>query len=88
MALWQMPFLLSFYPAPGMNDTVFMMENPLYASVQFPWLYSVIYGYGAGWGKEVLGSREPVIFFLFSAAASFDLLWAYRLCLLGEGTSA
>ena len=63
MVLWQLPFLLSFYPAPGMNDTVFMMENPLYASVQFPWLYSVIYGYGAGWGKEVLGSREPVIFF-------------------------
>lgn len=65
MALWQLPFLLSFYPAPGMNDTVFMMENPLYASVQFPWLYSVIYGYGASWGKEALGSREPVIF-LFS----------------------
>ena len=50
MALWQLPFLLSFYPAPGMNDTVFMIENPLYASVQFPWLYSVIYGYGASWG--------------------------------------
>lgn len=65
MALWQLSFLLSFYPAPGMNDTVFMMENPLYASVQFPWLYSVIYGYGASWGKEVFGSREPVIF-LFS----------------------
>lgn len=65
MVLWQLPFLLSFYPAPGMNDTVFMMENPLYASVQFPWLYSVIYGYGASWGKEVFGSREPVIF-LFS----------------------
>ena len=63
MVLWQLPFLLSFYPAPGMNDTVFMMENPLYASVQFPWLYSVIYGYGASWGREVLGSREPVIFF-------------------------
>ena len=25
MVLWQLPFLLSFYPAPGMNDTVFMM---------------------------------------------------------------
>lgn len=60
--LWQLPFLLSFYPAPGMNDTVFMMENPLYASVQFPWLYSVIYGYGAGWGKEVLGSRSSFSF--------------------------
>ena len=27
MTLWQLPFLLSFYPAPGMNDTVFMMEK-------------------------------------------------------------
>ena len=78
MALWQLPFLLSFYPAPGMNDTVFMMENPLYASVQFPWLYSVIYGYGAGWGKEVLGSREPVIFF-------FSLL---QLLLISYGLTA
>ena len=78
MALWQLPFLLSFYPAPGMNDTVFMMENPLYASVQFPWLYSVLYGYGAGWGKEVLGSREPVIFF-------FSLL---QLLLISYGLTA
>ena len=78
MVLWQLPFLLSFYPAPGMNDTVFMMENPLYASVQFPWLYSVLYGYGASWGKEVLGSREPVIFF-------FSLL---QLLLISYGLTA
>ena len=78
MVLWQLLFLLSFYPAPGMNDTVFMMENPLYASAQFPWLYSVIYGYGAGWGKEVLGSREPVIFF-------FSLL---QLLLISYGLTA
>ncbi len=76
MFLWRIPFLLAFYPAPGMNDTVFMMENPLYASVQFPWFYSLLYGYGSEWGKEILGTREPVIF-IFSlaqaAAISFGL---------------
>lgn len=41
-----------------------MMENPLYAGVQFPWFYSLIYGYGAAFGKTVLGTREPVIFAL------------------------
>ncbi len=71
MFLWRIPFLLAFYPAPGMNDTVFMMENPLYASVQFPWFYSLLYGYGSEWGKEILGTREPVIFIfsLVQAAA-------------------
>ncbi len=64
MLLWRLPFLLAFYPAPGMNDTVFMMDNPLYASVQFPWFYSLVYGYGSAWGKEIFGSREPVIFML------------------------
>lgn len=64
MVLWNFPFLLAFYPAPGMNDTVFMMDNPLWGAVQFPWLYSVIYGYGSQWGKELFGSREPVIFIL------------------------
>ncbi len=64
MFLWRLPFLLAFYPAPGMNDTVFMMENPLYASVQFPWFYSLLYGYGSAWGKEIFGSREPVLFLL------------------------
>lgn len=64
MALWQVPSLLALYPAPGMNDTLFMMENPLYAGVQFPWFYSLIYGYGAAFGKAVLGTREPVIFAL------------------------
>lgn len=64
MTLWQVPSLLALYPAPGMNDTLFMMENPLYAGVQFPWFYSLIYGYGAAFGKAVLGTREPVIFAL------------------------
>lgn len=64
MALWQVPFLLALYPAPGMNDTLFMMENPLYGGVQFPWFYSLVYGYGASFGKSVLGTREPVIFLL------------------------
>ena len=62
MLLFRLPFLLAFYPAPGMNDTVFMMDNPLYGSVQFPWLYSLIYGYGTQWGHTLWGSREPVIF--------------------------
>lgn len=64
MALWQVPFLLALYPAPGMNDTLFMMENPLYRAVQFPWLYSLVYGYGSTLGKHLLGTREPVVFLL------------------------
>lgn len=62
--LWWLLFLLAFYPAPGMNDTVYMMDNPLYAVIQFPWAYSLLYGYSAEWGKAVWGSREPVIFLL------------------------
>lgn len=76
MAFWQLPFLLALYPAPGMNDTLFMMENPLYGGVQFPWLYSLVYGYGALLGKHLLGSREPVIF-LLSLCQLF--LYAYGL---------
>ena len=64
MALWQFPFLLALYPAPGMNDTLFMIENPLYGGVQFPWLYSAIYGYGVQAGKVLWGSREPAVFLL------------------------
>lgn len=48
MFLYDLIFLLAFYPAPGMNDTVFMMDNPKYAGVQFPGLYSLIYGYQQG----------------------------------------
>lgn len=44
MFLYDLIFLLAFYPAPGMNDTVFMMDNPKYAGVQFPWLYSSFTG--------------------------------------------
>ncbi len=64
MMLWQLPFLLTFYPVPGMNDTLFMMKNPLYGSVQFPWLYSMVYGYGTAVGKFLFGTAEPVIFLL------------------------
>ena len=35
MFLWQIPFLLAFYPAPGMHDPVFMVNYPLYGSIQF-----------------------------------------------------
>lgn len=76
MLFWQMPFLLALYPAPGMNDTLFMMENPLYAGVQFPWLYSLVYGYGSLAGKQIFGTREPVIFLL---AVAQLMLYAYGL---------
>lgn len=76
MAFWQLPFLLALYPAPGMNDTLFMMENPLYGGVQFPWLYSLVYGCGALLGNHLFGSREPVIF-LLSLGQLF--LYAYGL---------
>ena len=39
-------------------------------------------------GKGGAGEPGAGHLLLFSAAASFDLLWAYRLCLLGEGTCA
>ncbi|WP_299142126.1 DUF6020 family protein [uncultured Dialister sp.] len=85
MALWQVPFLLALYPAPGMNDTLFMMENPLYAGVQFPWLYSLLYGYGSMAGKYLFGSREPVIFLfslvqllLYAWGLTKIVFWVYR----------
>ncbi len=80
MFLWRLPFLLAFYPAPGMNDTVFMMENPLYASVQFPWFYSLVYGYGSEWGRDIFGSREPVIFVLSLVQAAAISLGLTAFC--------
>lgn len=53
-----LPFLLAFYPSPGMNDTVYMMDNPLRAVIQFPWAPSLVYGYGSAWWKDIFGSRE------------------------------
>lgn len=67
--LWMVP-LLAFYPAPGMNDTVFMMNHPFYAVVQFPWFYSLLYGEGALWSRKLFGTAEPVIF-VFSLLQSF-----------------
>lgn len=82
MALWQVPFLLAFYPAPGMNDTAFIMNNPLWAIVQFPWFYSLIYGYGTELGRYLFGTGEPVIFALALLQLmiySFGLTWiAFR----------
>lgn len=78
MALWQLPFLLAFYPAPGMNDTAFMMDNPLWAIVQFPWFYSLIYGYGTELGRYLFGTGEPVIFtlaLLQLLVYTFGLTW-------------
>lgn len=56
-----LPFLLALYPSPGMNDTVYMMENPLRAVIQFPWAPSLVYGYGTAWWKGLFGSREGFI---------------------------
>lgn len=53
-----LPFLAALYPSPGMNDTVYMMDNPLRAVIQFPWLPSVVYGYGTELWENVFGSRE------------------------------
>lgn len=36
MAAAWFPFLLAFYPAPGMNDTVYIMDYPVRACAQFP----------------------------------------------------
>lgn len=59
--LW-LPVLLVFYPAAGMNDTVYMMENPLKGSIQFPWAPAFFWGTGARFAKTLTGSREPFIF--------------------------
>jgi hypothetical protein len=61
--LW-IPFLLAFYPAPGMNDTVYMMENPWTGSIQFPWFYSAVYGLAAEGAERLLGTREYGVFAL------------------------
>lgn len=77
---WQIPFLLAFYPAPGMNDTVYMMHHPLYASVQFPWLYSFVYGYGSNLGIHWWGTGEPVIWFLSLLQLLFMTFGLTRFC--------
>lgn len=63
MFLWRVPFLLAFYPAAGMGDTYYMMKDPLHQVVQFPWAYSLLYGYASKWGLA-LGNREIVLFLL------------------------
>lgn len=59
--MW-LPFLLALYPSPGMNDTVYMMENPLRAVIQFPWAPSLFWGYGTMGSRSVFGTREVFIF--------------------------
>lgn len=53
-----LPFLAALYPSPGMNDTVYMMDNPLRAVIQFPWLPSAVYGHGSEFWAKAFGSRE------------------------------
>lgn len=76
--LW-LPILLVFYPAAGMNDTVYMMENPLKGSIQFPWASALFWGMGARFGEMTAGSREPFIFaavFLQMLVMAAGLSWA------------
>lgn len=61
--LW-LPFLLAFFPAPGMNDTVYMIENPYGAVVQFPYAASLVYGLGCRLSITLTESREWWIFIL------------------------
>ena len=78
--LW-LPVLLVFYPAAGMNDTVYMMENPLKGSIQFPWAPTLFWGMGARLGEMAAGTREPFIFaavFLQMAVMAAGLSWAAR----------
>ena len=73
-----LPVLLAFYPAAGMNDTVYMMENPLRGSIQFPWAPTLFWGYGAEWAVRVFQSREPFIFaavLLQMALMAWGLAW-------------
>lgn len=79
------PFLLALYPSPGMNDTVYMMENPLRAGIQFPWATSLFWGYGTEWSQHIGGSREPFIFCaalfqmgIMAAALAHVASWAER----------
>lgn len=78
-----LPFLLALYPSPGMNDTVYMMENPLRAVIQFPWAPSLFWGYGTAWSRSVFGTREVFIFLaalcqmgIIAAALSQIAAWA------------
>lgn len=63
LCVW-FPFLLMFYPTPGMNDTLYICKYPLDACVQFPWAYSLSVGHLAQAGEKLFGTREPVLFVL------------------------
>lgn len=86
-AAW-FPFLLAFYPAPGMNDTVYIMNYPLRACAQFPWAYSLAVGGAAHLAEHLGGSREPAVFLmalLQMAGAAWALSWAVRRISLSAG---
>ena len=74
-----LPVLFVFYPAAGMNDTVYMMENPLRGSIQFPWAPTLFWGEGARLWQEWFGSREGFIaasVLLQMALMAAGLAWA------------
>lgn len=74
-----LPFLLAFYPAAGMNDTVYIVNHPLRAVVQFPWLYCLVEGGIASAGLSMTDSFEGVLFSLSlvqMALSAWVLAWA------------
>lgn len=64
MFLYQLLFLLAFYPAPGMNDTFNMAKYSAEAIIQFPWFPSLLYGIGNQWSERLWGSGEPSFFLI------------------------
>ncbi len=89
MAAAWFPFLLAFYPAPGMNDTVYIMDYPVRACAQFPWAYSLTVGGAARLSEQMAGTREPAVFLialLQMAAAAWALSWAVRRVSVTAGT--
>ncbi len=77
LCIW-FPFLLLFYPAPGMTDTVDMYTHSLELSSQFPWAYALLVGTAEQIGKFLFGTREPMIFLIsFSQMMLFAGVLAY-----------
>lgn len=57
-----LPFLLVFYPAPGMDDTIAIIRGGGKVINQFPWAYSILFAKLGHLSRFMFGTREPAIF--------------------------
>lgn len=83
--LFWFPFLLVFYPAPGMNDTYYILKYPMGCSVQHPFYYCMYLGILGKlslkfFGTEALGLFISVLLQMAFMAFSigFSIKWIYE----------